>query len=42
MGLSAAWLIVMVYVLILAQRSRKIRQEIERVRQMVEQKEGNR
>lgn len=35
-GLAAAWLIVMLYVLTLAQRGRKIRQEIERVKQMIE------
>jgi CcmD family protein len=34
-GLAAAWLIVMVYILTLAQRGRKIREEIDRVKQMM-------
>ncbi len=34
-GLGAAWLIVTLYIVTLAQRGRKIRSEIERVKQML-------
>ena len=35
-GLVAAWLIVLGYVVLLALRERKLRKELERVRNMVE------
>ena len=35
-GLIAAWLIVVVYVLIMELRGRKLRKELDRVRRMVE------
>jgi CcmD family protein len=35
-GLTAAWLIVVVYVVFLALRERKLYRELERVRKMVE------
>ena len=35
-GFTAAWIIVMIYVTILAMRERKLRKELDRVRQMVE------
>ncbi len=34
-GLTAAWAIVILYLLVLGQRNRKIRQELERVKRMV-------
>ena len=37
-GLSAAWLIVVAYVVLLALRERKLRLELDRVRKMVEEK----
>ena len=40
MGLTAAWLIVFVYILVLAQRGRKLREEISRVKKMLEEREG--
>ncbi len=36
-GFLAAWLIILVYVLLLALRERKLRRELERVRKMVEE-----
>jgi CcmD family protein len=37
-GFLAAWLIVLLYVVLLAMRERKLRRELDRVRQMVEKK----
>jgi len=37
-GFLAAWLIVLLYVVMLALRERKLRHELDRVRQMVEKK----
>ena len=37
-GFLAAWLIILGYVLMLATRERKLRRELDRVRQMVEKK----
>jgi CcmD family protein len=37
-GFLAAWLIVILYVVLLAMRERKLRHELDRVRQMVEKK----
>jgi hypothetical protein len=38
-GLTAAWAIVILYLLALAQRNRKIRLELERVKRMVNDRE---
>ncbi len=38
-GFTAAWLIVIVYVISLALRERKLRQEIDRVKRMVGERE---
>jgi CcmD family protein len=35
-GFAAAWLIVVVYVVSIASRERRLRKELDRVRQMVE------
>jgi CcmD family protein len=35
-GLLAAWLIVVIYVVLLAMRERRLKRELERVRKMVE------
>ena len=35
-GLLAAWLIVVIYVVLLALRERKLKRELDRVRKMVE------
>jgi CcmD family protein len=35
-GLLAAWLIILVYVVSIAMRERRLRQELDRVRRMVE------
>jgi CcmD family protein len=37
-GFLAAWLIVILYVVLLAMREHKLRRELDRVRQMVEKK----
>ena len=37
-GFLAAWLIVLLYVVMLAMRERKLRRELDRVRQMVEKR----
>ena len=37
-GFLAAWLIVLLYVVLLAMREGKLRRELDRVRQMVEKK----
>jgi len=37
-GFTAAWLIVLVYVLFLGMREGKLRRELDRVRRMVEKK----
>lgn len=39
LGFLVAWLIVIVYVLMLAMRERKLKRELERVRKMVEARE---
>ncbi|HEV2201214.1 MAG TPA: hypothetical protein VGR73_15460 [Bryobacteraceae bacterium] len=36
-GIFAAWLIVLIYVLLLNRRERKLREELDRVRRMVEE-----
>jgi len=41
LGFAAAWLIVIVYVVILTMREGKMRRELDRVRKMVEES-GNR
>lgn len=38
-GFTAAWLILVVYVLLLALRERKLKAELDRVRRMVEDSE---
>lgn len=38
-GFLAAWLIVIVYVISIAMRERKLRQELDRVKRLVEQRE---
>jgi CcmD family protein len=35
-GLLAAWLIVVIYVVLLAMRERRLKRELDRLRQMVE------
>jgi CcmD family protein len=37
-GFTAAWLIIILYVVLLAMRERKLRRELDRVRQMVEKR----
>lgn len=37
-GFLAAWLIVILYVVLLAMRERRLRSELDRVRQMVEKR----
>jgi CcmD family protein len=37
-GFTSAWLIVVVYVVLLALRENRLRRELDRVRQMVEKK----
>ena len=37
-GFLAAWLIILIYVLLMAMRERRLRRELDRVRQMVEKK----
>jgi CcmD family protein len=39
-GFLAAWLVVIVYVISIALRERGLRQELERVKRMVDQAEG--
>ena len=36
LGLTAAWIIMMIYVVLITLRERKLRQELDRVRRMVE------
>ncbi len=38
-GFTAAWLIVILYVISIALRERKLRQELDRVKRMVEDRE---
>ena len=38
-GFLAAWLIVIVYVISIAARERKLRQELDRVKRLVEERE---
>ncbi|HTW66383.1 MAG TPA: CcmD family protein [Bryobacteraceae bacterium] len=38
-GFTAAWLIIMIYVISIALREKKLRQELDRVRRMVEEDE---
>jgi CcmD family protein len=38
-GFTAAWLIVIIYVISIALRERKLRQELDRVKRMVEDRE---
>jgi CcmD family protein len=38
-GFLAAWLVVIVYVISIALRERKLRQELDRVKRMVEERE---
>jgi CcmD family protein len=37
LGFTAAWVIMLVYIVLLSLRDRKLRQELERVRRMVEE-----
>jgi CcmD family protein len=39
-GFLAAWLIVIVYVISIAARERKLRQELDRVKRLVEERES--
>ncbi|MFB3825203.1 MAG: CcmD family protein [Bryobacteraceae bacterium] len=39
-GFAAAWAIIVVYVLMLVARERKIRQDLENVKKLVEYREG--
>jgi CcmD family protein len=39
-GFTVAWLVIVIYVLSLALRERKLRQELDRVKRMVEEREG--
>ena len=41
-GFTAAWLIVIVYVISIALRERKLRQELDRVKRMVDEREHER
>lgn len=41
-GFTVAWLIVIVYVISIALREKKLRQELERVKRMVEEGESTR
>jgi uncharacterized membrane protein YciS (DUF1049 family) len=36
LGLTAAWIIMMIYVVLITLRERKLRKELDRVRRMVE------
>lgn len=38
-GFTAAWLIIMIYVISIALRERKLRNELDRVKRMVEENE---
>jgi CcmD family protein len=38
-GFTAAWLIVLIYVISIATRERKLRQELDRVKRLVEERE---
>lgn len=38
-GFTAAWLIVIVYVISIARREKRLRQELDRVKRMVEENE---
>ena len=42
LGFTVAWLIVIVYVISIALREKKLRQELDRVKRMVEEGEGTR
>lgn len=39
-GFTVAWLVIMVYVISIAARERRLRQELDRVKRMVEQGSG--
>jgi CcmD family protein len=41
-GFTAAWLVVIIYVISIALRERKLRQELDRVKRMVEEGERER
>ncbi len=41
-GFTVAWLIIIVYVISIAVREKKLRQELDRVKRMVEEGEGTR
>jgi CcmD family protein len=41
-GFTAAWLIIIVYVISIALREKKLRQELDRVKRMVEESEETR
>jgi CcmD family protein len=41
-GFTAAWLVIIVYVISIALRERKLRQELDRVKRMVEEREQER
>jgi len=42
LGFTVAWLIVMVYVISIALREKKLRQELDRVKRMIEEGESTR
>ena len=39
-GFTVAWLVILVYVISIALREKKLRQELDRVKRMVEEHEG--
>lgn len=39
-GFTVAWLVILVYVISIALRERKLRQELDRVKRMVDEREG--
>jgi CcmD family protein len=41
-GFSAAWLVVMLYLIYLARREQKIRQELNRLKNMIGDRDGGR
>ncbi len=41
-GFTVAWLIIIVYVISIALREKKLRQELDRVKKMIEEGEGTR
>ena len=39
-GFTVAWLVILIYVVSIALREKKLRQELDRVKRMVEEREG--